>query len=108
MTQRTFTGIRLSVPTDFGVVATGWPFARISIGEEGVELISTFPLRSDWYSPLSGITLVEADGHRVLFGRTDGSTACFRYFSRSHEVLVSALVECGLRVEQVEQVDSVT
>jgi hypothetical protein len=104
VTQRAFAGVRLSVPTAFGVVATSWPFARISIGDEGVDLISTFPLRSEWYSPLEAITSVKADGHRVLFGRADGSTACFRYFSRSHEDLVSALAECGLRVEQVDTV----
>jgi hypothetical protein len=104
VTQHTFTGVRLSVLTAFGVVATSWPFARISIGEDGVELISTFPLRSEWYSPLDVITSVTADGHRVVFGRTDGSTACFRFFSWSHDVLVSALVECGLRVEHVDNV----
>jgi len=104
VTQHTFTGVRLSVPTVFGVVATSWPFARISIGEDGVELISTFPLRSEWYSPLDVITSVKTDGHRVLFGRTDGSTACFRYLSWSHDALVSALVECGLRVEHVDKV----
>jgi len=104
VTRHTFTGVRLSVPTAFGVVATGWPFARLSIGEEGVELISTFPLRSEWYSPLEVITLVKADGQRVLFGRTDGSTACFRCFSWSHDALVAALVDCGLRVEHVDKV----
>ncbi len=103
-TQHTFTGVRLSVPTAFGVVATSWPFARISIGENGVELISTFPLRSEWYSPLDEITSVKADGHRVLIGRTDGGSACFRFFAWSHDVLVSALVECGLRVEHVDNV----
>lgn len=102
--QRKFTGVRLSVPTAFGVVGSGWPFARISIGEDGVDLISTFPLRSEWYSPLDLITSVKADGHRAVFRRRDGSTACFRFFSRSHDVFVSALVECGLRVESVDNV----
>ncbi len=97
-------GVRLSIPTVFGVVATGWPFARISIGEDGVELISAFPLRSEWYSPLDEITSVKADRHRILIGRTDGGTACFRFFSWSHDVLVSALVECGLRVEHVDNI----
>ncbi len=70
-----------------------------------MDLISTFPLRSEWYSPLEVITSVMADGHSVIFGRTDGSTACFRFFSRSHDVLVSALVDCGLRVEHVDNLD---
>lgn len=104
VTQHTFAGVRLSVPTAFGVVATSWPFARISIGEDGVDLISTFPLRSEWYSPLDVIDSVKADGQRFRFGRTDGSTACFRVFSWRHDVLVSALVECGLRVEHVDKV----
>ncbi len=103
-TQHTFAGVRLSVPTVFGVVATSWPFARISIGDNGVELISSFPLRSEWYSPLDLISSVTADGQRVLFGRADGSTACFRFFSWSHDGLVSTLVECGLRVEHVDNV----
>jgi hypothetical protein len=102
--RHTFTGIGLSVPTAFGVVATSWPFARISIGEEGVELMSTFPLRSEWFSPLDMITSVKADGRRISFGRTDGSTAFFKFFSWSHDVAVSALIESGLQVEHVDNV----
>ena len=105
VTQHTFTGLRLSVPTAFGVVATSWPFARISIGEDGVDLISTFPLRSEWCASLDEITSVKTDGQRVRFGRRDGSIACFRHFSWSHDGLVSALVGCGLRVEHVDEVE---
>lgn len=104
VTQHTFMGVRLSVPTAFGVVGTSWPFARISIGEDGVELISILPHRSEWHAPLDEITSVKADGQRVLIGRTDGSSACFRFFSWSHDVLVSAFAECGLRVEHVDNV----
>ena len=105
VTQHTFTGLRLSVPTAFGVVATSWPFARISIGEDGVDLISTFPLRSEWYASLDEITSVKTDEQRVRFGRRDGSIAYFRVFSWSHDDLISALVEWGLRVEHVDEVE---
>jgi hypothetical protein len=101
-------GVRLSVPTAFGIIATGWPFARISIGEEGVELIARCPLRSEWYSPLEEIAFVKTDGHSALVARSDGSTACFTFLRRSHDAIVAALVGCGLRVEQVEHVDSFT
>lgn len=104
VSQHTFTGVRLSVPTAFGVVATSWPFARISIGMDGVELISTFPLRSEWYSPVTAITSVRADRHRVVLGRSDGSRAYFRFFSWCHDDLISSLVECGLRVEHADNV----
>lgn len=105
MTRRRFTGVNFSVPTAFGEVTTGWPFSRISIGEDGVELISTFPLRSEWYSPLDEITSVKAAGSRIMFGRADGSSACFRSFGWNRDALVSTLVECGLRVEHVDQPD---
>lgn len=104
MTQHTFIGVRLSVPTTFGILATGWPFAQISIGEDGVELIARFPLRSEWYSPLDEIALVKADGYRALFARADGSTASFRFFSWNHDAIVAALVGCGLPVEHVDKV----
>jgi hypothetical protein len=97
-------GVRLSVPTAFGIVATSWPLARISIGENGVELISSFPLRSDWYSPLDEITSVKADGHSTLIARADGSIASFRFFSWNHDAIVAALLECGLQVEHVDTV----
>ena len=102
--QHTFMGVRLSVPTAFGILATGWPFAQISIGEDGVELIARFPLRSEWYSPLDEIALVKADGRCALFARTDGSTACFRFFSWNHDAIVTALVGCGLHVEHVDTI----
>jgi hypothetical protein len=97
-------GVRLSVPTAFGINATGWPFARISIGEDGVELIATFPLRSEWYSPLDEIAFVKADGHRALIARADGGTACFRFFGWNHDAVVAAFAGCGLRVEHVDEV----
>jgi hypothetical protein len=97
-------GVRLSVPTDFGINATGWPFARISIGEDGVELIATFPLRSEWYSPLDEIAFAKADEHRVLIARADGSTACFRFFRWKHDAVVAAFAGCGLQVEHVDNV----
>jgi hypothetical protein len=104
VTQRMFTGVRLSVPTAFGVVGTSWPMARISIGEKGVELISSFPLRSEWYSPLDEITSVKTDGQSVLLGKADGTTACFRFFRRNHDAIVAALFECGLQVEHVHTI----
>jgi hypothetical protein len=97
-------GVRLSVLTAFGINATGWPFARISIGENGVELIATFPLRSEWYSPLDEIAFVKADGHRALIARADGSNACFRFFSWNHDAVVAAFAGCGLQVEYVDKV----
>jgi hypothetical protein len=103
-TQHAFMGLRLSVPTPFGVVGTSWPLARISIGENGVELISSLPLRSEWYSPLDEITSVKADGHSALITRADGSVGCFRFFSRNHDAIVAALLECGLQVEHVDTV----
>jgi hypothetical protein len=99
-----FMGVRLSVPTAFGVVATSWPFARISIGEEGVELIARYPLRSEWYSPIDEIALVKADRHSALIARADGSIAWFRFFSRTHDAIVAALAGCGLQVEHVDKV----
>ena len=105
MAQRRFAGVHLSVPTAFGEITTGWPFARISIGEIGVDLLSTFPLRSEWFSPIDEITWVHASGHRLLFGRLDRRTASFRPFSWNRDAVVSALVECGLRVEQIDQPD---
>jgi hypothetical protein len=102
--QQSFAGVRLSVPTAFGAVSTSWPFARISIGEDGVELISSLPLRSEWYSPLEEITSVRVDGQTALIARADGSTPSFRFFSRSHDAIVAALLECGLRVEDVDTV----
>ena len=104
MTQQTFMGVRLSVETTFGIIGTSWPFARISIGGDGVELIATYPLRSEWYSPLDEIALVKADGHSALVAGTDGSIARFRFFSRSHDAIVAALVGCGLQVEHVDKV----
>jgi hypothetical protein len=103
--QHTFTGVRLSVPTAFGAVATGWPFARISIGEDGVDLLSTFPLRSEWYSPLDAITSVRTDGHRIALRRADDSIAFFRFFGWSRDSLISALVECGLHVERIDKIE---
>jgi hypothetical protein len=97
-------GVRLSVPTAFGINATGWPFARISIGENGVELIATFPLRSEWYSQLDEIAFVKADGHRAHIARVDGSTAYFRFFSWTHDAVVAAFTGCGLQVELVDTV----
>jgi hypothetical protein len=97
-------GVRLSVPTAFGIVATGWPFARISIGEDGVELIARCPLRSEWYSPLDEIAFVKADGHNALIARADGGIGCFRFFSWNHDAIVTALVGCGLQVEHVDEV----
>jgi hypothetical protein len=97
-------GVSLSVPTAFGIVATGWPFARISIGEDGVELIARCPLRSEWYSPLDEIAFVKADGHSALVARADGGTASFRFFGWTHDAIVAALVGCGLQVEHVDKV----
>jgi hypothetical protein len=97
-------GVRLSVPTAFGGNATGWPFARISIGDNGVELIATFPLRSEWYSPLDEIAFVKADGHRVLIARADGSSAYFRFFRWNHDAVVAAFAGCDLHVEYVDDV----
>jgi hypothetical protein len=102
--SRTFSGVRLSVPTAFGILATGWPFARISIGEEGVELIAILPRRSEWYSRLDEIVSVEADAQNVLFLRADGTTARFRFWNRDHDAIVAALGECGLAVNHVENV----
>jgi hypothetical protein len=104
VTQHTFIGVRLSVPTAFGILATGWPFAQISIGEAGVELIARCPLRSEWYSPLEEIALVKADGHCALFARADGSTSCFRFFRWNHDAIVNALVGCGLQIEHVDKI----
>ena len=104
MTQHTFMGVRLSVPTTFGIIATGWPFARISIGDDGVELIARFPLRSEWYAPLDEIAFVKADGQSALIGRADGGSARFRFFRRNHDAIVAALVGCGLQVEHVDKV----
>jgi hypothetical protein len=102
--QRTFSGVQLAVPTAFGLITTSWPFARISIGEQGVELIASWPLRSEWYSPLADITSVREDGHRVSFARNDGGSAYFRFWSWNHDEIVAALLECGLYVERVERV----
>jgi hypothetical protein len=102
--EHTFNGVRLSVPTAFGIVATHWPLARLSVGENGVELISGLPLRSEWYSPLNEIASVMVEGHSVVFARADGGTASFSFFSWKHEAIVAALVECGLQVEHVEGV----
>ena len=101
---RTFSGVRLSVPTVFGILATGWPFARISIGEDGVELIAILPRRSEWYSQLDEVISVEADRQNVLIARADGATASFRFWNRDHDAIVAALVECGLSVKQVENI----
>jgi hypothetical protein len=98
-------GVHLAVPTAFGEITTGWPFARISIGEDGVDLISSFPLRSEWYAPLDEITSVKADGSKVRFARADGRTASFRFFSWNRDALVSTLLECGLRVDHIDQPD---
>ena len=108
MAQHTFMGIHLSVPTAFGILATSWPFAGISIGEEGVELIARCPLRSEWYSPLDEIAFVKADERSALIARADGSLAFFRYFRRNHDAIVTALCGCGLQIEQVERVDRIT
>ena len=70
-----------------------------------MDLISTFPLRSEWYASLDEITSVKTDEQRVRFGRRDGSIAYFRVFSWSHDDLISALVEWGLRVEHVDEVE---
>jgi hypothetical protein len=99
-----FMGVRLSVPTAFGIVATSWPFARISIGEDGVELIARYPLRSEWYSPLDEIAIVKADGHSALVARADGDIARFRFLSWNHDAIVAAFVGCGLQVEHVDKV----
>jgi hypothetical protein len=106
VTTRTFGGVRLSVPTAFGILATGWPFARISIGEDGVELIAILPRRSEWYSELDDITSVKADAQNVLLGRADGGIARFRFCNRDHDAIIAALVECGLSVEHVESISS--
>lgn len=105
-TARTFYGVRLCVPTAFGIDATSWPFARISIGEAGVELISSFPLRSEWYSPLDEVSWVKADPQNVLIARVDGSTARFRFWSRSHDAIIAALVEYGLPVRHVDEISN--
>jgi hypothetical protein len=104
MAQHTFMGVHLSVPTVFGNITTSWPFARISIGDDGVELIARFPLRSEWCSPLDEITFVKADGHSALVARADGGIARFRFFSWNHDSIVAALVGCGLQVEHVDTV----
>ena len=101
---RTFSGVRLSVPTAFGILATSWPFARIAIGEDGVELIAILPRRSEWYSELGDIISVKADGQNLLIVRADGGTARFRFWSRDHDAIVAALVECGLSVDHVESI----
>ena len=101
---RTFSGVRLSVPTVFGILATGWPFARISIGEDGVELIAILPRRSESYSQLDDVISVEADRQNVLIARADGGAASFRFWNRDHDAIVAALVECGLSVKQVENI----
>jgi hypothetical protein len=101
---RTFSGVRLSVPTAFGLLQTGWPFARMYIGGEGVELIAVLPRRSEWYSQLDDIISVEADGRNVLFTRADGGIARFRFWTRNHDAIVAALVECGLSVKHVENI----
>ena len=99
-----FMGARLSVPTAFGIIATSWPFARISIGEDGVELIARYPLRSEWYSPLDEVAFVKADRRSALIARADGSIACFRFFSWNHDAIVAALDGCDLQVEHVDKV----
>ena len=96
--------VRLSVPTTFGIIATGWPFAQISIGDEGVELIARFPLRSEWYSPLDEVAFVKADGRSAQIARADGALARLRFFRWSHDAVVAALVGCGLQVEHGENV----
>jgi hypothetical protein len=97
-------GVHLSVPTTFGIIATSWPFAGISIGEDGVELIARCPLRSEWYSPLDEIAFVKADGRSALIARADGSIARFRFFSWNHDAIVAAFVGCGLPVEHVDKI----
>jgi hypothetical protein len=97
-------GVRLSVQTPFGILGTGWPFARISIGQNGVEFISILPLRSEWFSPIDEIISVKADGHSAIFARADGGMACFRFFSWKHDAIVAALIECGLNVEHAEAI----
>jgi hypothetical protein len=99
-----FSGVRLSVPTAFGILATGWPFARISIGEDGVELVAILPRRSEWYSQIDDIVSAKADGQNVLLARRDGGSARFRFWSRDHDAIIAALVECGLSVEHVEHI----
>jgi hypothetical protein len=69
-----------------------------------VELISTFPLRSEWYCQLDDITLVKADVQNVLIARADGSSARFRFWNRDHDAVVAALVECGLPVKHVNKI----
>jgi hypothetical protein len=101
-TQHTFMGVRLSVPTPFGAVATSWPLARLSIGDHGVELISSLPLRSEWYSPIDEITSVRVDARSALIARDDGGTAYFRFFRWNHDAIVVALLDCGLQVEHVD------
>ena len=101
---RMFSGVRLSVPTAFGILATSWPFARISIGDDGVELIAILPRRSEWYSQIGDIVSVKADAQNVLVARSDGGTARFRFWTRDHDAIVAALAECGLSVEQVEHI----
>lgn len=103
-TARTFNGVHLCVPTAFGIIATSWPFARISIGEAGVELISSFPLRSEWYSQLDEVSWVKSDPQNILIARADGSTARFRFWSRSDDAIVAALVENGLPVRHVDEI----
>lgn len=102
-----FSGVRLSVPTPFGILATSWPFARISIGENGVELISILPRRSEWYSQLDDVAWVEADGQNLLIARTDGRTARFRFWSRDHDAIVAALVGLGLSVKHVDKISHI-
>ncbi len=69
-----------------------------------MELIAILPRRSEWYSQLDDIVSVKADGQNVLIARADGGTARFRFWSRDHDAIVAALVECGLYVEHVESI----
>lgn len=69
-----------------------------------MELIARYPHRSEWYSALDEIAFVKADERSALISRADGSIACFRFFGRSHDAIVAALVGCGLQVEHVDKV----
>ncbi len=69
-----------------------------------MELISSLPRRSEWYSQLDDVTSVKADGQSVLIARADGSTARFRFWSRDHDAIIAALVECGLPVKHVDKI----
>jgi hypothetical protein len=102
--QHTFTGVRLAVPTAFGIITTHWPLARISIGEEGVELISAFPLRSEWYASLSDIDSVRSDGRSLLILREDGGTALFKHWNWSYGAIVTTFAGCGIEVIPVDEV----